>query len=420
MKILYDLGIVVYTAGIYIFSVFNDKARLWVEGRKGIFRRLKEAGSGDQKVAWFHVASLGEFEQGRPVMERFRRNYPEYKILLTFFSPSGYEVRKNFGGADHVFYLPADTPGNAKKFVRLVRPSLAVFVKYEFWLNYLEALSTGKIPVISISSVFRESQYYFRWYGAFALKRLKKISGFFVQDEASLSILQKAGITRAVVSGDTRFDRVAELKNVDRRFPELESVISGRDVFLAGSSWEPDEEIILPLMKEYTDMVFVFAPHEVDEKRISSLVSVLTSCGVIRHSQLKDTPPGHYRVIVIDSIGILSHLYKYAKIAYIGGGFGRGIHNILEAATFGKPLIFGPEYGKFREACDLLESGGATAVRSSADLKNAVASLMDDSEAYQQAAGACSNYTRQRQGATEIILRELKGIMSSISSRTRG
>lgn len=420
MKILYDLGILLYTAGIYVYSLFNGKAKLWISGRKGVFNRLALAGFKDKKVVWFHAASLGEFEQGRPVIEKFRKDFPGYTILLTFFSPSGYEVRKNYAGADHIFYLPADTSMNAGRFVAIVRPVMAVFIKYEFWLNYLNSLYRNDIPVISISAIFREDQYYFRWYGAFALKRLMQVSAFFVQNDASVRILKEFGIEQVILSGDTRFDRVAELKADNKRFYDIEQLISGRDVFLAGSSWEPDENIIEPLIREYPDVLFVFAPHEVHEKRINSLVLRLSSFGIVKYSGLDGRNPESARVLIIDTIGILSHLYKYAKLAYIGGGFGRGIHNILEAATFGKPIVFGPQYSRFSEARELVELGGAFPVMNADELLKTVAGLLKDPEKFSEASKICVDYTVQKQGATELIIDGMGRILSSTFSRKKG
>ncbi len=403
MWLLYDLAIHIYGDAISLAALYNPKAKAWVKGRKDWSEHLQSAVSSRQSaagsqqtsditkhstlnikhstledIAWFHCASLGEFEQGRPVIEAFRKEHPEWKILLTFFSPSGYDIRKNYEGADWVFYLPLDTPGNARRFVETVNPGLVVFVKYEFWFRFLQVLSKKKIPVYVISANFRPDHHFFRWYGGWARKQLNKVTRFFVQDEPSAQLLRAKGIEQVTVSGDTRFDRVAAIAATVKEFPLVKRFCGGEPVFLAGSTWPQDEELILQLVEKLGDRVkFIIAPHEVGRERLEGLkFAVPSSQFAVRSSQSEPGTGNHKpgtvlfsvlteenatsaRVLIVDGIGYLAHLYQYATIAYIGGGFGAGIHNVLEAATFGKPVIFGPKYHKFREAAELIKAGGA-------------------------------------------------------------
>jgi 3-deoxy-D-manno-octulosonic-acid transferase len=432
MWLLYDLIIHLYEDAIRIASLFNPKARLWVKGRKGIWRLIESAvGSHHSSLIthhssliWFHCASLGEFEQGRPVIEAFRKEHPDWKVLLTFFSPSGYEIRKNYAGADWVFYLPMDTPFNAKKFVRLVKPSIAVFVKYEFWFRYLDRLFREKVPVYVISGIFRPSQHFFRWYGDWPRKQLRRISHFFVQDSRSKELLESIGIWNVTVSGDTRFDRVADIAGNAKSFPLVERFAAGSRVLLAGSTWPPDESLISGLMQDAAkELRFVIAPHEVVKPRLEAIQSAVGSWQLVPgskasrgsamggktvfYSELTGETAESARVLIIDGIGYLSSLYQYATIAYIGGGFGVGIHNILEAATFGKPVIFGPNYEKFREAVDLVRLGGAFPVKDASELKQIVNKLLADTMFYDSASLVCAEYVRKNCGATKIILKGL-------------
>jgi 3-deoxy-D-manno-octulosonic-acid transferase len=438
MWLLYDLIIHLYGDAISVASLFNAKAKQWVVGRKNLFHRIESLVvsreslvSGQQtdknfrlstndyrltNTAWFHCASLGEFEQGRPVIEAFRTAHPRWKIVLTFFSPSGYEVRKNFEGADHIFYLPLDTPVNAKKFIRLVQPSIVIFVKYEFWFRYLDVLYRKKIPVYVISAIFRPDQHFFKWYGTWARKQLKKVTHFFVQDEASEILLRGKGIVQVTVSGDTRFDRVAAIAENTKSFPLVEKFVSDHMVFLAGSTWPADEELIIKLIEEHGDrMKFIIAPHEVHPARIEALKSAVVSRQslvvsqasghkVLTFSELNYGTAESAMVLIVDGIGYLSHLYQYATIAYIGGGFGAGIHNILEAATFGKPVIFGPKYKKFREAVDLIETGGAFSIQNAEQLNNRTIELLEDENFRKESSLVCSSYVSRKKGATGIIL----------------
>jgi 3-deoxy-D-manno-octulosonic-acid transferase len=364
-------------------------------------------------TAWFHCASLGEFEQGRPLIEAFRKAHPDWNIVLTFFSPSGYEIRKNFPGADQVLYLPLDTRKNARRFVSMVNPSIVVFVKYEFWFRYLDTLYHKKIPTYIISANFRPDHHFFQWYGTWGLKQLRKVTRFFVQNDSSAELLRAKGIEQVTVSGDTRFDRVAAVVSNPGSFPLVEKFAGHLPVFLAGSTWPADEEILLKMMEKLGDrMKFIIAPHEVGRERVGSLQLAVGS-GLL-FSQLTEENASSARILIIDGIGYLSHLYQYATIAYIGGGFGAGIHNILEAAAFGKPVIFGPKYRKFREAVDLIHLGGAFLIETTEQLNNITIGLLDNQNSYDKASVTCRNYVADRSGATKVIMQSLVGSHESI------
>jgi len=386
----------------------NVKAKQWVNGRRGIFQKLQSEIPKNTSVAWFHCASLGEFEQGRPVIEAFKSIHPEFKILLTFFSPSGYEVRKNYSGADWIYYLPLDTPGNAKKFVRIVNPSFVVFVKYEYWFNYMKALKNANIPLIVVSAIFRPGQRFFRWYGGWQRKMLGYVRYFFVQNESSLNLLHNAGIRQASLSGDTRFDRVNQIAQQKQSFPLVEKFCNGKQVLLAGSTWPQDEDIIISCIKnQIPGIKYIFAPHEVHQQRIQSLTDKMRN-RCLRFSEANESNIQSASVLIIDSIGILSHLYQYADVAYIGGGFGVGIHNILEAATFGNPVIFGPNYHKFQEAKDLIDLGGAFSISNEKDFIEIVDKLTSNENYRQKASQISRRYVQDKTGATAQIIEFLE------------
>ncbi len=434
MWLLYDLLIRVYGCSIRLAAPFSPKAKAWLTGRtlntKHQTPNTKHATF--EATAWFHCASLGEFEQGRPVIEAFRKSHPGWKILLTFFSPSGYDVRKDYQGADQVSYLPLDTRRNAEHFVSAVNPALVVFVKYEFWFRIMDVLHRRKIPLYIISAHFRPQQHFFRWYGAWTRKQLKKAARIYVQHEESAALLRKYGIGQVTVSGDTRFDRVASIAQNANAFPPVEKFCAGRQVFLAGSTWPADEALILDLIRKNEGrMKFIIAPHEVGKERVEALRLAVgrvllavdqepskmnqgegnlepgtwnLESETILFSELTEENADAARVLIIDGIGYLSHLYQYAKIAYIGGGFGAGIHNILEAATFGKPVIFGPKYQKFREAVELVDAGGAFTISDPEELNHRTSMLISNTREYQNASRICFEYVRSRTGATAIIL----------------
>lgn len=406
MAFLYNLSVFFYSLLIHCAGFFNKKVRLWIEGRKNIFSRIQKTVSSKELIAWFHCASLGEFEQGRPVIEQLRKLHPEYKILLTFFSPSGYEVRKNYEAADYIFYLPLDTSGNVKRFLELVKPSVVFFIKYEFWFNYIRNLEEKNIPFFIISANFRHGQHFFKWYGGWFRKQLKSITHIFVQNKESLELLKKINITQATVSGDTRFDRVYEITGNVKTFFVIQKFCEGSDVFIAGSSWPPDEEFLTQLINSgKINYKFIIAPHLVDKPHVASLTEKIKK-HVVKYSEADEQNVMHAKVLVIDCIGILSHVYRYGKIAYIGGGFGGGIHNILEAASFGMPVIFGPKYHKFQEAIALIKEGGAFSISSEAEFMNTIMRLYNNPDLLEQTSEIARNFVQKNIGATKIILEE--------------
>ena len=403
--LLYNLGIALYAWLLSVVALWNKKAKQWVAGRKDIFKRMSDAISPSDKVVWIHVASLGEFEQGRPIIEEIRRLHPEYKILLTFFSPSGYEIRKNYDGADFIFYLPVDTPRNAKRFLDIAHPEIAVFVKYEFWLNYLKQLKKRGVKSYLVSAIFRSDSIFFRNYGAMWRGALDAFSQMFVQNEESRDLLRYIGYDNVIVAGDTRFDRVAAIAKAAKPVDIVARFKGESRLFVAGSTWGPDEDILLPLINENPDIKFVIAPHEMEESRINRILSDV-KCGAVRYTQCDaQTDFSRMQVLVLDTIGILSSVYGYASWSYIGGGFGVGIHNTLEAATFGLPIAFGPKYEKFKEARDMVTLGAATKVENAEELKVWFAPLRDDADYLAQTSAIAKNYTSKNQGATSLFMK---------------
>jgi 3-deoxy-D-manno-octulosonic-acid transferase len=408
MKRLYNTGIFIYTVIVHILALFNPKASLWVKGRQGWQRRLSEKINPVDRKIWIHCSSLGEFEQGRPVIEEIKRLHPEFKIVLTFFSPSGFEIRKNYSEADCVEYLPADFPGNARKFIALVKPEIVIFVKYEFWNNFIEEAFKKNIPLFLVSGIFRPGQHFFKWYGSFFRDILKRFEKIFVQDQQSLDLLAGIGLQNAIHAGDTRFDRVAMIAATARNIPQIEQFMGGEKLFLAGSSWKQDEEIIAQYINRHPErMKWVFAPHEIDEPNISRLEKLM-NVKVLRFSSF--TPDAtDARVLIIDNIGMLSSAYKYAYIASIGGGFGKGIHNILEPACWKIPVVFGPKYEKFREAVELIREKAAFSFNSSGDFTEILDNLITNAGFYNTAAETAGAYINKNTGATAIILKEIFG-----------
>lgn len=406
MKTIYNIVVFSYVALIYILSPFNKKASLWARGRLGWRARLRgKINSHDRKI-WIHCSSLGEFEQGRPVIEELRREHPEFKIILTFFSPSGYENRKDYSEADIVAYLPADFKSNATEFINLVNPEFVIFVKYEYWSNYISELYRKDIPLYLVSAIFRPGQHFFRWYGSFFRNMLGKIKTIFVQDQRSADLLLGIGLRNIVVAGDTRFDRVVKITNSATGIPQLEQFCSGEKIFLAGSSWRKDEEIIVQYInKNPGRMKWVFAPHEIDKANIDRLERMIEE-KVVRFSEFR-TEAADSRVLIIDNIGMLSSAYKYAYIAEVGGGFGSGIHNILEPACWGIPVLFGPCYEDYREAVDLIREKGAMTFLSFRDFSEILDNLLSDENYYQKSASVAGNYIRKNTGATARVLKEI-------------
>ena len=406
---LYNISIVLYYIVVAFVSLWDKKAKQWIVGRKDIFKRMAEVISPENKVVWIHAASLGEFEQGRPVIEKIREQQPEYKILVTFYSPSGYEIRKNYAGADYIFYLPIDTPGNAKKFLDVAHPEIAIIVKYEFWLNLLSELKRRGVRTYLISAIFRRNSIFFRSYGSIWRQALDSFEQMFVQNEESKELLHEIGFDNVVVAGDTRFDRVAEIARNVKKVPIVERFKGDSPLFVAGSTWGPDEEILQTLINDNPQIKFVVAPHEMENSRIERIIAQ-TKGGAVRYTQCNEESDfSKTQVLILDTIGILSSVYGYATWSYIGGGFGVGIHNTLEAATFGLPIAFGPNYQKFKEARDMVALGAATKVESAEDLSAWFAPLRDDKSALQRAGSAAKSYTQRNQGATSLIMKIVFG-----------
>lgn len=402
MNLLYNIFIHLYIIILYLISPFNKKVRTMLKGEKECFEKLKSIRKED-KVAWCHCASLGEFEQGRPLLEEVKKQYPQHKILLSFYSPSGYEVRKNYPLADYIVYLPNDTKKNAKKFVSLVNPDLIFFIKYEFWYNYISALKGRRL--FQVSLILRENQYFFTWYGKWFRKQLGTFEHFFVQNSQTADLLNKIGYKNVTISGDTRFDRVMTIANNAKSFPDIENFCKGdKKIILAGSSWLADEKIIEQAIKNL-DIKLIIAPHIVGDTHIKEIQELFPNA--ILYSELTENKK-ESNVLIINCIGILSNLYQYCDIAYIGGGFGVGIHNTLEAATFGKPICFGTNYHKFQEAVDLINLKAAYSISNEEELRQVFNKLLNNEEIYKQSAKASKNYVEEKIGACKKIIEHLK------------
>ncbi|RGL58867.1 3-deoxy-D-manno-octulosonic acid transferase [Segatella copri] len=418
---MYNIVIYFVLWGIAIASLFNEKVRKMWRGEREAFKILKQKVDPNAKYIWFHAASLGEFEQGRPLMERIRKDYPQYKILLTFYSPSGYEVRKNYEGADIICYMPVDTRLNAIRFLRLVRPVMAFFIKYEFWSNFLHILKHRNIPTYSVSSIFREDQVFFKWYGRNYAGVLKCFTRFFVQNEESKRLLEGIGITAVDVVGDTRFDRVLQIKEAAKQLPICEAFRTGVassqsadvphhdfKVFVAGSSWPPDENIFIPFFNEHKDWRLLIAPHVIAEEHLKLIFSLIKGKKVVRYTQTTPEEAAEADVLIIDCFGLLSSMYNYGDVAYIGGGFGVGIHNTLEAAVWNMPVIFGPNNKKFQEAQGLLKSGGGFEINTYEDFSGLMSSLMNDETFLKQAGDKAGTFVAHLAGATDKVLASVK------------
>lgn len=418
---IYNIVIYFVLWGIAIASLFNEKVRKMWHGEREAFKILKQKVDPNAKYIWFHAASLGEFEQGRPLMERIRKDYPQYKILLTFYSPSGYEVRKNYEGADIICYMPVDTRLNAIRFLRLVRPVMAFFIKYEFWSNFLHILKHRNIPTYSVSSIFRENQVFFKWYGRSYAGVLKCFTRFFVQNEESKRLLEGIGITAVDVVGDTRFDRVLQIKEAAKHLPICEAFRTGVassqsadvphhdfKVFVAGSSWPPDENIFIPFFNEHKDWRLLIAPHVIAEEHLKLILSLIKGKKVVRYTQTTPEEAAEADVLIIDCFGLLSSMYNYGDVAYIGGGFGVGIHNTLEAAVWNMPVIFGPNNKKFQEAQGLLKSGGGFEINTYEDFSGLMSSLMNDEAFLKQAGDKAGTFVAHLAGATDKVLASVK------------
>ena len=418
---IYNIVIYFVLWGIAIASLFNEKVRKMWRGEREAFKILKQKVDPNAKYIWFHAASLGEFEQGRPLMERIRKDYPQYKILLTFYSPSGYEVRKNYEGADIICYMPVDTRLNAIRFLRLVRPVMAFFIKYEFWSNFLHILKHRNIPTYSVSSIFREDQVFFKWYGRSYAGVLKCFTRFFVQNEESKRLLEGIGFTAVDVVGDTRFDRVLQIKEAAKQLPICEAFRTGVassqsadvphhdfKVFVAGSSWPPDENIFIPFFNEHKDWRLLIAPHVIAEEHLKLILSLIKGKKVVRYTQTTPEEAAEADVLIIECFGLLSSMYNYGDVAYIGGGFGVGIHNTLEAAVWNMPVIFGPNNKKFQEAQGLLKSDGGFEINTYEDFSGLMSSLMNDETFLKQAGDKAGTFVAHLAGATDKVLASVK------------
>lgn len=404
MRFFYTIGILFYSLGVRVAALFGHaKAIQWVEGRKR--QRFEPQAQNADAWIWFHAASLGEFEQGRPVIEALKERHPELKISLSFFSPSGYEVRKDYPLADEVLYLPSDTPAHASEWVQRHHYVAAVFIKYEFWFNYMQALKDAGIPLFYISLILKPDSYFFRWYGTWFFRQLRNVTHFFVQDEVTAQLLQDHGMTNVTVCGDTRFDRVAAIARQAKSFPVVEEFINGRKCIIAGSTWPPDERLLHDFLPQLPDdYCLIIAPHDISENHIAQIKAQFPDSQL--YTQMDAEKKN--KILVVNTIGILSQLYQYARFVYIGGGFGVNIHNIQEPVTFGCPVVYGPKYKSFREAVDLVALEGAFSIQNAEELKTIFLRLINDEVFLTHASGVCIDYLNAQVGATQSIMEGLE------------
>ena len=432
---MYNIAMYFVQLGIAIAAIFDHKVRLLWRGQRAAFKTLKKKVDPNAKYVWVHAASLGEFEQGRPIIERIRLQHPEYKILLTFFSPSGYQVRKNYEGADIITYLPIDTVTNARRFLRTIRPVMAFFIKYEFWYNYLHILKHRGVPTYSVSSIFRPDQIFFRWYGRAYSRVLKCFTKFFVQNEESRQLLAKIGITETEIVGDTRFDRVMTIKSLAKQLPIVEAFTTPHQlprggepaiqeasprgglegVFVAGSSWPPDEEIFIRYFNEHREWKLIIAPHVIGEDHLQQIISRLSPSGategsrrIVRFTQTTREEAAKADTLIIDCFGLLSSIYNYGDVAYIGGGFGVGIHNTLEAAVWDMPVIFGPNNKKFQEAQGLKACGGGFEIKDYDEFAALMQRFASDESFLKQSGSQAGHFVKDQAGATDKVLASVK------------
>ena len=400
---LYNLAIGIYDLIVHIMAPFSRKPRKMMKGHWVVYELLRQQIEKDARYIWFHAASLGEFEQGRPLIEKIRAKYPDYKILLTFFSPSGYEVRKNYRGADVVCYLPFDKPRNVKKFLDISNPVMAFFIKYEFWKNYLDELNKRRIPVYSVSSIFRKDQIFFKWYGGTYRNVLKNFDYLFVQNEASRRFLSKIGINKVTVVGDTRFDRVLQIREEAKELPLVEKFKGDSFTLVAGSSWGPDEDLFVEYFNTHPEMKLIIAPHVIDENHLVEIISKLKR-PYVRYTRADERNVQKADCLIIDCFGLLSSIYRYGEVAYIGGGFGVGIHNTLEAAVYGIPVVFGPKYHKFMEAKQLIEAQGAFSISNYEELGSLFDRFLTDEHFHRETGSNAGFYVTNNAGATDKVL----------------
>ncbi|MFR2732238.1 3-deoxy-D-manno-octulosonic acid transferase [Hoylesella buccalis] len=403
---MYQVAIYLYLCGVAVASIFSKKVKKMWKGERQALDILKSKVNPNHQYIWFHAASLGEFEQGRPLIERIRADYPEYKILLTFFSPSGYEVRKNYEHADIVCYLPIDTIRNARRFLRTVRPCMAFFIKYEFWYNYLHILKHRNVPVYSVSSIFREHQIFFRWYGKSYAGVLRCFTHFFVQNEKSKHLLHTIGIDTVDVVGDTRFDRVLQIKEKAQQLPIVEAFKADKKVFVAGSSWAPDEDIFIPFMNECKDWKMIIAPHVISEEHLKRIEEKCKG-KTVRYTATTPEEAAQAQCLLIDCFGLLSSVYHYGEVAYVGGGFGVGIHNVLEAVVWKMPVLFGPNHQRFQEAQELIKAKGGFEITDSSSFAHMMQQFMTQQEYLRLSGEAAGSYVESKAGATHKILKQI-------------
>ncbi|WP_439554373.1 3-deoxy-D-manno-octulosonic acid transferase [Flavobacterium macrobrachii] len=409
MLFLYSIVTQIVQFSLPLFGFFSPKMKLFVNGRKTVFETLEQKINSSDKTIWFHAASLGEYEQGLPVMEKIKAKFPNHKIVVTFFSPSGYEVRKNNTIADATVYLPLDTKSNAKKFLKLVHPEMVFFIKYEFWPNYLNELKKTNVTTYLISGIFRENQAFFKWYGGFYRKALKTFDYFFVQNESSKKLLQSLGFQNVKISGDTRFDRVVAILERDNSLDFIANFKDNKTTIVIGSSWPKDEELLINYINQSSEEIkFIIAPHNIKEEQISNLKSQITKKTVL-FSEKNNLDLSNFNIFIIDTIGILTKIYSYADIAYVGGGFGNpGVHNLLEPATFGIPIIVGPNYSHFAEATALVHQEGCISINIQNELNEAFDNLISNEDIRHEKGHICETFVQMNKGATEVILKHLQ------------
>lgn len=419
MTPLYNLGIFLYTAAMRISSLWHPKAGKWLQGRKGLLPRVESELNPTIPKIWIHCPSLGEFEQGRPLLEALRKSYPDYPIVLSFFSPSGYEVQKNYPEVSAVYYLPSDSKENARRWVQAVNPKLAIFVKYDFWLHYLQELNKHQSTTLLVSGIFRENQHFFGRFPQLGLKMLQGFDHFFVQNERSLKLLREIGFENASISGDTRFDRVANLAKNAEPVEEVKTFAGDHFRIVAGSTWPADEALLYPLINQDDSRKWILAPHEINSNHLENIESRI-NFPVVRFSEANDLDLKDFKVLLVDNVGLLSRIYQYGQVAYIGGGFGKSIHNILEAATWGVPVLFGPQHEKFDEARALIELGGAFEVQNSQDIKAKITNWQKYPDQLKEAQNIARNFVADKAGATKMIMAwiDLNNILSKSADKS--
>ena len=402
-ELLYNIAIYLYDFLIHLAAPFSRKPRRMMKGHWVVYRLIRQQREKDSNYIWFHAASLGEFEQGRPLIEKIRAKYPDYKILLTFFSPSGYEVRKNYKGADIICYLPFDKKRNVKRFLDVAKPCMAFFIKYEFWKNYLDELNKRRIPVYSISSIFRKEQIFFKWYGGTYRHVLENFDHLFVQNNTSKRYLSRLNINKVTIVGDTRFDRVLQIREEAKELPLVEKFKKDAFTFVAGSSWAPDEDLFIEYFNTHPEIKMIIAPHVIDENHLVEIIDKLKR-PYVRYTRADEQKVQKADCLIVDCFGLLSSIYRYGEIAYIGGGFGAGIHNTLEAAVYGIPVIFGPRYHKFMEAIQLIESGAAHSIKDYAELEALLNKFICNEQFLEETGANAGYYVTSNSGATDKIL----------------